>query len=248
MGHKIHPTGLRLGITKSHLSRWYADVNRYGILAEEDSKIRKFIEKTLSNAGIAEILIDRKADQVDLEIRTARPGVVVGRGGAGIEQLRVGLVKYLEQDGSLKKTGTSQVRINVTEVTRVDAEAPLIAEYIAQQIERRVSFRRVVRQAIQRAQRAGIEGIKVQISGRLNGAEIARTEWVREGRVPLHTLRADIDYSYKTSRTIYGVIGIKVWIFKGEIIQGEEAPAPAAQPRRRQQRRPQFEDRSSAEG
>jgi small subunit ribosomal protein S3 len=154
----------------------------------------------------------------------------------------------LEQDGSLKKTGTSQVRINVTEVTRVDAEAPLIAEYIAQQIERRVSFRRVVRQAIQRAQRAGIEGIKVQISGRLNGAEIARTEWVREGRVPLHTLRADIDYSYKTSRTIYGVIGIKVWIFKGEIIQGEEAPAPAAQPRRRQQRRPQFEDRSSAEG
>ncbi|MFN5967856.1 MAG: 30S ribosomal protein S3, partial [Pseudanabaena sp.] len=155
MGQKIHPTGLRLGITKSHLSRWYADVNRYGVLAEEDNKIRKYIEKTLSNAGIADILIDRKADQVDLEIRTARPGVVVGRGGAGIEQLRVGLVKYLEQDGSLKKTGTSQVRINVTEVTRVDAEAPLIAEYIAQQIERRVSFRRVVRQAIQRAQRAG---------------------------------------------------------------------------------------------
>jgi len=133
MGQKIHPTGLRLGITKSHLSRWYADVNRYGILAEEDHKIRKFIEKTLSNAGIADILIDRKADQVDLEIRTARPGVVVGRGGAGIEQLRLGLVKHLEQDGSIKKTGTSQVRINVTEVTKVDAEAPLIAEYIAQQ-------------------------------------------------------------------------------------------------------------------
>jgi small subunit ribosomal protein S3 len=135
------------------------------------------------------------------------------------------------------------------EVARVDAESPLIAEYIAQQIERRVSFRRVVRQAIQRAQRAGVEGIKVQIGGRLNGAEIARTEWVREGRVPLHTLRADIDYSYKTAQTIYGVIGIKVWIFKGEIIAGEEVTPPQNQPRRRQQRRrPQFEDRSGAEG
>ncbi|NJK34931.1 MAG: 30S ribosomal protein S3 [Oscillatoriales cyanobacterium SM2_2_1] len=248
MGQKIHPNGLRLGIIRPHLSRWFADPKRYPALAAEDFEIRKHIQKTLTNAGISQIVIDRKADQVDLEIRTARPGVVVGRGGSGIEQLRQGLVKHLEKEGTLAKTGTSQVRINVTEVARVDAEAPLIAEYIAQQIERRVSFRRVVRQAIQRAQRAGVEGIKVQISGRLNGAEIARTEWVREGRVPLHTLRADIDYDYKTASTIYGVIGIKVWIFKGEVIVGEESPVPAAAPRRRQTRRPQFEDRSGAEG
>ncbi|CAN1209937.1 30S ribosomal protein S3 [Tumidithrix helvetica PCC 7403] len=247
MGQKIHPTGLRLGITQPHLSRWFADPNRYPTLIAEDYQIRSYIEKTLNNAGIADILIDRKADQVDLEIRTARPGVVVGRGGSGIEQLRQGLVKHLTQAGSLAKSGTSQIRINVVEVARVDAEAPLIAEYIAQQIERRVSFRRVVRQAIQRAQRAGVEGIKVQIGGRLNGAEIARTEWVREGRVPLHTLRADIDYSYKTAQTIYGVIGIKVWIFKGEIISGEEVAPPPSQPRRRQQRRPQFEDRSGTD-
>jgi len=250
MGQKIHPTGLRLGIIQPHLSRWFATGDRYPILAAEDNKIRQYIEKTLSNAGIAKILIERKADQVDLEIRTARPGVVVGRGGSGIEQLRQGLVKYLTQEGTIAKSGTSQVRINVVEVARVDAEAPLIGEYIAQQLERRVSFRRIVRQAIQRAQRAGIEGIKIQISGRLNGAEIARTEWTREGRVPLHTLRADIDYAYKTAQTIYGVIGIKVWIFKGEIIAGKEEATPAQnQPRRQQQRRrPQFEDRSGAEG
>lgn len=184
--------------------------------------------------------IERKADQIDLEIHTARPGVVVGRGGTGIEQLRAGLVEEL---GS----GSRQIRINVVEVQRVDADAGLIAEYIAQQLERRVSFRRVVRQAIQRAQRAEVQGIKVQVSGRLNGAEIARTEWTREGRVPLHTLRADIDYAYRTAKTIYGILGVKVWIFKGEIIPGQEQePTPAAQPRRQQQRRRRqnFEDRS----
>lgn len=248
MGQKIHPVGLRLGITQPHQSRWFAGGNRYAVLAEEDHKIRKYVEKTLSNAGIAKVIIDRKADQVDIEIRTARPGVVVGRGGAGIEQLRQGLFDHLKKIGSLAESGTSQIRISVVEVARVDAEASLVAEYIAQQIERRVSFRRVVRQAIQRAQRAGIEGIKVQIGGRLNGAEIARTEWVREGRVPLHTLRADIDYDYKIARTIYGAIGIKVWIFKGEVFANEESAPVQPQPRRRQTRRPQFEDRSSAEG
>jgi len=144
--------------------------------------------------------------------------------------------------------GQRQIRINVIEVARVDADANLIAEYIAQQLERRVSFRRVVRQAIQRAQRDEVKGIKIQVSGRLNGAEIARTEWVREGRVPLHTLRADIDYSYKTASTIYGILGVKVWIFKGEIIPGQEeiaAAVPAQAPRRQQRRRQQFEDRSS---
>ena len=247
MGQKIHPTGLRLGITQEHRSRWFADQNRYAELLQEDFKIRHFFQKNplklkgLESPGISQIRIERKADQIDLEVHTARPGVVVGRGGQGIEELRNGLLKVL---GS----GDRQIRINVVEVARVDADAALIGEYIAQQLERRVSFRRVVRQAIQRAQKAGIEGIKIQVSGRLNGAEIARPEWTREGRVPLHTLRADIDYAYCTASTIYGTLGIKVWVFKGEIIPGqEERPAPTnQQPRRRQQRRrQQFEDRSN---
>lgn len=241
MGQKIHPIGFRLGITQEHRSRWFADAKRYPELLQEDHKIRQFVEKNLSNAGISEVRIERKADQIDLEIHTARPGVVVGRGGTGIEKLRTDLQEVL---GS----GNRQIRINVIEVARVDADAGLIAEYIAQQLERRVSFRRVVRQAIQRAQRADVQGIKVQVSGRLNGAEIARTEWTREGRVPLHTLRADIDYAYRTAKTVYGILGVKVWVFKGEILPGqEEQPAAApAQPRRRQQRRrQQFEDRSN---
>lgn len=243
MGQKINPTGFRLGITKEHRSRWYSDSKRYPELLQEDFKIRQYIQKNLNSAGISEVRIERKADQIDLEVRTARPGVVVGRGGAGIDTLRVGLQKEL---GS----GDRQIRINVVEVAKVDADAALIGEYIAQQLERRVSFRRVVRQAIQRAQRAGIEGIKVQISGRLNGAEIARPEWTREGRVPLHTLRADIDYAYCTAQTIYGTLGIKIWIFKGEIIPGQEEevlPANSKAPRRQQRRRQQFEDRSNEE-
>jgi small subunit ribosomal protein S3 len=247
VGQKIHPTGLRLGITQEHRSRWFADENRYAELLQEDFKIRHFFLKNplklkgLESPGISQIRIERKADQIDLEVHTARPGVVVGRGGQGIEELRTGLQKVLGG-------GDRQIRINVVEVARVDADAALIGEYIAQQLERRVSFRRVVRQAIQRAQKAGIEGIKIQVSGRLNGAEIARPEWTREGRVPLHTLRADIDYAYCTASTIYGTLGIKVWVFKGEIIPGqEERPAPTnQQPRRRQQRRrQQFEDRSN---
>ncbi|WP_017651199.1 30S ribosomal protein S3 [Fortiea contorta] len=250
MGQKIHPVGFRLGITQEHQSRWFAVPDRYPELLQEDYKLRQYIEKKLgrlaqNNAGISEVRIERKADQIDLEVRTARPGVVVGRGGQGIESLRTGLQELL---GSNR-----QIRINVVEVQRVDADAYLIAEYIAQQLERRVSFRRVVRQAILRAQKAGIQGIKVQVSGRLNGAEIARTEWTREGRVPLHTLRADIDYSYCTAKTIYGILGIKVWVFKGEIIPGQETTTPQQpstrerEPRRRQQqrRRQQFEDRSN---
>ena len=241
MGQKIHPIGFRLGITKEHASCLYADSKQYPAQLQEDHVIRHFIEKTLNNAGISDIKIARKADQIDLEVHTARPGVVDGRGGTGIEALRAGLQKQL-------KDNTRQIRINVIEVARVDAEAALIGEYIVQQLERRVSFRRVVRQTIQRAQRAGVEGIKIQVSGRLNGAEIARTEWTREGRVPLHTLRANIDYAYKTAQTTYGILGIKVWVFKGEIIPGQEdAPQPANnQPRRRQpRRRQQFEDRSN---
>ncbi|WP_008312956.1 30S ribosomal protein S3 [Leptolyngbya sp. PCC 6406] len=241
MGQKIHPTGFRLGVIQEHRSRWYADGQRYPELLQEDYRIRQYVEKNLSNAGISDVRIERKAEQIDLEVRTARPGVVVGRGGSGIEALRVGLQQVL-QDSS------RQIRINVVEVTRVDADAPLVAEYIVQQLERRVAFRRVVRQTLQRSQRAGVEGIKIQVSGRLNGAEIARTEWTREGRVPLHTLRADVDYSYRTAQTTYGVLGVKVWIFRGEIIPGQESQAPAGadQPRRRQpKRRQQFEDRSN---
>jgi len=253
VGQKIHPVGFRLGITQEHQSRWFAEPSRYPELLQEDHKLRQYIEQKLgrlaqNNAGISEVRIERKADQIDLEVRTARPGVVVGRGGQGIEALRTGLQTLLG--------GNRQIRINV-----VDADAYLIAEFIAQQLERRVSFRRVVRQAIQRAQKAGIQGIKVQVSGRLNGAEIARTEWTREGRVPLHTLRADIDYSYCTAKTVYGILGIKVWVFKGEIIPGQEVATPPPsprdrdrdrgdrdrEPRRRQQqrRRQQFEDRSN---
>ena len=242
MGQKIHPIGFRLGITQEHRSRWYADTRRYSEVLQEDYIIRQHIEKdaTLSTAGISKVRIERKADQVELEIHTARPGVVVGRQGSGIELIRQAL---------LKKLGTErQIRINVIEIAKVDADAALLAEFIAQQLARRVSFHRVVRQAIQRAQRAEVKGIKIQVGGRLNGAEIARSEWTREGRVPLHTLRADIDYASKTADTTYGIIGVKVWVFKGEIIPGQEdLGAPAAQLKRRQgqqRRRQQFEDRS----
>lgn len=256
MGQKIHPIGFRLGITQEHRSRWYADSGRYPKLLQEDHAIRNFFEKnaslpdksplklkSLESPSISQVRIERKADQIDLEVHTARPGVIVGRGGQGIEELRMALQKVLG--------GGRQVRINVVEVARVDADAALIAEYVQQQLERRVSFRRVVRQAIQRAQRAGVQGIKIQVSGRLNGAEIARTEYTREGKVPLHTLRADIDYAYTTAQTIYGVLGIKVWVFKGEILPGQELSTPAAtkaQPGRgKKPRRQQFEDRSSSE-
>ncbi|AHB89184.1 30S ribosomal protein S3 RpsC [Thermosynechococcus sp. NK55a] len=238
MGQKIHPIGFRLGITQEHRSRWFADSDRYPELLQEDHRIRTFINKQLANAGIAEVRIERKADQVELQIRTARPGVVVGKGGQGIEELRKQLRQMLPSNRTIK--------VNVVEVSRVDAEASLLAEYITQQLERRVAFRRAVRQAIQRAQRAGIEGIKVQVAGRLNGAEIARTEWTREGRVPLHTLRADIDYAYRTARTIYGILGVKVWIFKGEVLPGQTEAVPREATRRSPQRRlPQFENRSN---
>lgn len=239
MGQKVHPTGLRLGIIKEHKSCWYAEGKQYPLLLQEDNKVRQYIAKTLNNAGISDIRIERKADQIDLSIYTARPGVVVGRGGAGIDKIRNELQLLLNNQ--------RQFRINVIEVSNVDADANLMAEFIVGQLERRVSFRRVVRQAIQRAQKAEVKGIKIQVSGRLNGAEIARTEWIREGRVPLHTLRADIDYSYRTATTTYGILGVKVWIFKGEIIPGEEfiAPNPApSKQRRKQPRRQKFEDRS----
>jgi small subunit ribosomal protein S3 len=242
MGQKVHPVGFRLGYTKEHLSCWYADQKQYPELLQEDYKIRQYIDKNLANASISAVNIERKADQIELAIHTARPGVVVGKGGKGIEELRKSLQNLLDNQ--------RQVRINVIEVANVDANAALMAEFITSQLEKRVSFRRVVRQALQRAEKAELPGIKIQVSGRLNGAEIARTEWIREGRVPLHTLRADIDYCYRTASTIYGILGVKVWIFKGEIIPGEEElAANVAKPKagRKKPRRQKFEDRSGNE-
>ncbi len=240
MGHKIHPNGLRLGITQEHRSKWYASSKAYPILLQEDDRIRGFIRKKYSSAGISDVLIARKADQLEVELKTARPGVIVGRQGSGIEELRSGIQKTIGDQ-------SRQVRINVVEIERVDADAQLLGEYIAQQLEKRVAFRRTIRMAVQRAQRAGVLGLKIQVGGRLNGAEIARSEWTREGRVPLHTLRAEIDYAHKTANTTYGVLGIKVWVFKGEVLSKEEQPLPVgASPRRKGSRRPQqFEDRSN---
>ena len=207
MGQKTHPLGFRLGITQKHRSSWFEPKESYPSILEEDYRIRTYIEKNLSSAGISKIEIHRKSDQIELEIHTSRPGVIVGRSGSNIEKLKEDLNKNLKT--------SRQIRINVTELAKADSDASLIAEFIAQQLEKRVAFKRATRQAIQKAQRLNIQGIKVQVSGRLNGAEIARSEWVREGRVPLQTLRADIDYATKRAQTTYGVLGVKVWVFNG---------------------------------
>lgn len=208
MGQKIHPLGFRLRITQKHRSSWFALNKNYPTILEEDYRIRHYLKSNLASAGISKIEINRKSEQVELEIHTSRPGIIVGRSGSGIDTIKEDLQKLVNSD--------NQIRVNVTELKNVDADANLIAEFIAQQLEKRVAFRRATRQAIQRAQRANVKGIKVQVSGRLNGAEIARSEWVREGRVPLQTLRADIDYATKEANTTYGVLGIKVWVFNGE--------------------------------
>ncbi|NJK72313.1 MAG: 30S ribosomal protein S3 [Synechococcaceae cyanobacterium SM2_3_60] len=247
MGQKVHPNGFRLGVIRGHRSSWYASADRYPELLQEDYIIRSYLKKSLANAGLSNVVIERKADQVDLTVHTSRPGVVVGRGGAGIDALKAGLLKELNKH-NISSEATRTIRVNVVEVTRVDGDAPLIAEGIAQQLERRVAFRRIVRQVMQRAQRAGVQGIKIQISGRLNGAEIARTEWQREGRIPLHTLRADIDYAHHEANTTFGIIGVKVWVFRGEILPGQLPAAPTAAPRGNRRgaskRPPSYEDRS----
>ena len=216
MGQKTHPLGFRIGITQNHRSLWFANSQDYSKSLEEDYKIRHFIKKKLPNANISDISIYKKIDQIEIKIRTARPGIVLGRFGAGIEILRNNLQKILNQ--------SKQIRIDVIEITEPDKEARLLADFITQQLEKRVAYRRAVRQAVQRAQRANIQGIKIQVSGRLNGAEIARSEWTREGRVPLQTLRANIDYSYRIAQTTYGVLGVKVWLFKGEILSPKSWP------------------------
>lgn len=214
MGQKTHPLGFRIGITQNHRSAWFAKAIHYPSLLEEDFKIRQYIENKLTNASISKIEIERKVDQIEIKIQTARPGIVLGRFATGIENIRTELQKVLQQD--------KQIRVDVIEITEPDTEARLLADFITQQLEKRIAFRRAVRQAVQRAQRANIKGIKIQVAGRLNGAEIARSEWIREGRVPLQTLRANIDYSYRIAQTTYGVLGVKVWLFKGEILPGHK--------------------------
>lgn len=208
MGQKVHPYGFRLGYNKSWLSRWFA-TKEYPAFVCEDKKLRTYVKKKLYHAGIAKIEIERAADKIRLVLSTARPGIVIGRKGVEIEKLRA----------DLKNKFSGEFVIEVNEIRRPETDAQLVAENIAMQLERRVAFRRATKRTIMIAQKFGAQGIKVSCSGRLGGAEIARTEWQREGRVPLHTLRADIDYGYARAATTYGVIGVKVWIYKGDILQ-----------------------------
>lgn len=213
MGQKTHPTGFRVGIIKSWSSTWYAKKKDYPEFVAEDDKIRKFIKKKLYTAGISKILIARKSQSTTITVATAKPGIVVGRGGQGIEDLKKDVSKYINKP----------VIINVVEVARIDADAQLVAESIALQLEKRIAFRRAMKQSMQRTMRAGVQGIKVMVSGRLGGAEIARSEWAKEGRIPLQTLRADVDYGFAEADTIMGKIGVKVWVFKGNLMPNEQA-------------------------
>jgi small subunit ribosomal protein S3 len=226
MGQKVNPIGIRLGITRDWSSRWYADQRTFPNYIAMDFKIREFLKKTLKEASVSKILIERPARKAHITIHTARPGVVIGKKGEDIESLRA-------QVAQLLKMPVSDVRINIAEIRKPELDAKLVAEGIAQQLERRVMFRRAMKRSVQNTMRLGALGIKVQVAGRLNGGEIARTEWTREGRVPLHTFRADIDYALAEAMTTYGVIGVKVWIFRGEVfdrqeVATEEAAAPAA--------------------
>jgi small subunit ribosomal protein S3 len=212
MGQKTHPLGFRLGITQEHKSKWYANFNQYANILQEDDKIRTYINTISQANSIANVQINRNGlnDQIQLNIETGKPGILVGDMGSGLEKLLNNIKKILPE--------SRQLTINVFEVEKVDLNASLLADLVAEQLEKRIAFRRAMREALQRAEKQNVNGIKIQVSGRLNGAEIARSEWIREGRVPLQTLRADIDYATQEANTIYGVLGIKVWLFKSEIL------------------------------
>jgi small subunit ribosomal protein S3 len=214
MGQKVHPIGMRLGIVKEHTSIWYADSKNYAKNLITDLAVRAYIEKALDHASVSRVVIERPAQTARITIHTARPGIVIGKKGEDVDKLR----RVLGE-----KMGVP-VHINIEEIRKPDLDARLVAQNVAQQLERRVMFRRAMKRVVQNAMRQGAQGIKVQVSGRLGGAEIARTEWYREGRVPLHTLRADIDYAAFEAVTTYGIIGVKVWIFKGEILDVEQEP------------------------
>ncbi len=220
MGQKVHPTGIRLGIVKDWASKWYADSATFPLYVKTDHELRKFIKRKLKDASVSRISIERPSKKVNITIHTARPGIVIGKKGEDIEKLRFEVSKMVRMP-------INDVRININEVRKPELDAQLVAEGIAQQLERRVMFRRAMKRAVTNTMRVGAEGIKVKVGGRLNGAEIARSEWYREGRVPQHTLRADIDYGLAEAHTTYGVIGVKVWIFKGEVFDRPEPAAPA---------------------
>ena len=207
MGQKVHPTGIRLGIVKDWTSRWYANSQNYPIFLLQDLKVREFIKKKLAHASVSRVQINRPANNANITVHTARPGIVIGKKGEDIDILRQ----------SISKMMGVPVQLNVEEIRKPELDAYLVAESIAQQLEKRIMYRRAMKRAVTNTMRLGAEGIKITVAGRLNGAEIARTEWYREGRVPLHTLRADIDYGTAEAKTTYGIIGIKVWIFKGEV-------------------------------
>lgn len=209
MGQKVHPTGIRLGISKDWTSTWYADTQTFSDNLLQDLKIRDYLKEKLKSASVSRITIQRPAKSARITIHTARPGIVIGKKGEDIEKLRAELAKMMGMP----------VHVNIEEVRKPELDAQLVAESIAQQLERRIMFRRAMKRAVQNSMRLGALGIKVNVAGRLNGAEIARTEGYKEGRIPLHTLRADIDYAQSTARTTFGTIGVKVWVFKGEIVE-----------------------------
>jgi small subunit ribosomal protein S3 len=217
MGQKVHPTGIRLGIVQDWKSKWYADSKNFPDMLNTDLQVREFLKKRLSQASVSRIQIDRPAKNAHITVHTARPGIVIGKKGEDIDALR----------GDVARMMGVPVHISIEEIRKPEIDAQLVAESIAQQLERRIMFRRAMKRAVQNAMRIGAEGIKVNIAGRLNGAEIARSEWYREGRVPLHTLRANIDYGLAEAATTYGVLGVKVWIFKGEVFGDEPEAEPA---------------------
>ena len=217
MGQKVHPTGIRLGITKKHTSTWYAEGKDYADNLLVDLRVREFVKKKLAAASVSRVEIERPAQTAKVTVYTARPGIVIGKKGEDVEKLRNTLTQQMGVP----------VQVNIEEIRKPDLDAQLVADGVASQLERRVMFRRAMKRAVQNAMRQGAEGIKIQVGGRLGGAEIARSEWYREGRVPLHTLRADIDYATAEAATTYGIIGIKVWIFKGEILDLGEAIVPS---------------------
>jgi small subunit ribosomal protein S3 len=225
MGQKIHPIGFRLGVQKNWASKWYSNSKHFAELLHKDIEVRDFLKKKLAGAGVSKIVIERPAKNAKITIYTARPGVVIGKKGEDIESLRNEL---------RKRMGLPDVGLNIEEVRKPEVDAQLIADSITQQLEKRIMFRRAMKRAMQNAMRLGAQGIKIMSGGRLNGIEIARTEWYREGRVPLHTLRADIDYGFSEAKTTYGVIGVKVWVYKGDQTgQQEAAAAVAAEPEKK---------------
>src|SRR5687767_14368816 len=220
MGQKVNPIGIRLGITRDWNSKWYANTRSFPGYVLQDWQVRELLKKKLAEASVSRIHIERAARKANITIQTARPGVVIGKKGEDIERLRLEVAKMMGMP-------VSDVRINISEIRKPEIDAQLVAEGIAQQIERRVMFRRAMKRAVMNTMRSGALGVKVRIAGRLNGAEISRSEWTREGRIPLHTFRADIDYGTAEARTTYGVIGVKVWVFKGEVFAREEKEAAA---------------------